>query len=119
MQIGALSSIRSRASSSSRFGSVPVFQRFDPAGLTLPLVIVGTLATCLIPSVIGSFALQVPLFLLAGVSRVLPRVTGSADAFEAAGPYQRRYGLISALLYGGLDLGKVAAPVVGGLVAGA
>jgi hypothetical protein len=46
------------------------------------------------------------------------RVTGSADAFEAARPDERRHRLISALLYGGLDLGKVAAPVVGGLVAG-
>ena len=57
-QIGALSSIRSWASSSSRFGSGPLFQRLDPGGLTLPLVVVGTLATALIPSVIASFALQ-------------------------------------------------------------
>src|SRR5207244_8558998 len=48
-QIGALSSIRSWASSSSRFGSGPLFSRFNPAGFTLPLVIVGTLATCAIP----------------------------------------------------------------------
>src|SRR5207247_2253597 len=81
-QIGALSSIRSWASSSSRFGSGPLFSRFDPAGLTLPLVVVGTLATCAIPSVIGSFALQLPLFAVAGLSRGLLRVTGSADAFD-------------------------------------
>ena len=118
-QIGALSSIRSWASSSSRFGSGPLFQRFDAAGLTLPLVVVGTLATCLIPSVIGSFALQVPLFLLAGVSRGLLRVTGSAEAFDAAGRDERRHGVTSALLYAGLDLGKIVAPIVGGLVAGA
>src|SRR5436853_430861 len=65
-QIGAASSLRSWASSSSRFGSGPLFQRFDPAGLTLPLVVLGTLATCAIPSVISTFALQVPLFLLTG-----------------------------------------------------
>ena len=118
-QIGALSSIRSWASSSSRFGSGPLFSRFDPAGFTLPLVVVGTLATCFIPSVIESFLLQIPLFAVAGLSRGLLRVTGSADSFEAAGEDDRRHGLVSALLYGGLDLGKIVLPVVGGVVAGA
>jgi DHA1 family multidrug resistance protein-like MFS transporter len=117
-QIGVLSSIRSWASSSSRFGSGPLFSRFDPAGLTLPLVIAGTLATCLIPSVIGSFALQVPLFVLAGVSRGLLRVTGSVDAFRSVGHDDRLNGLTSALLYGGLDLGKIVVPFVGGAAAG-
>ena len=118
-QIGALSSIRSWASSSSRFGSGPLFSRFDPAGFTMPLVVVGTLATCAIPSAIGSFLLQVPLFAVAGLSRGLLRVTGSADAFDAAGDDDRRHGLVSALLYAGLDLGKIVLPVVGGVVAGA
>jgi MFS family permease len=116
-QIGAASSLRSWASSSSRFGSGPLFQRFDPRHLTLPLVALGTLATCAIPSVIDSFALQVPLFLFTGLSRGLLRVTGSADAFEAVGEDDRGHGLTSALLYGGLDLGKIVLPVVGGVVA--
>jgi DHA1 family multidrug resistance protein-like MFS transporter len=115
-QIGAASSLRSWASSSSRFGSGPVFQRFDPAGLTLPLVVLGTLATAAIPSVITSFALQIPLFLFTGLSRGLLRVTGSADAFDAVDD-DRGHGLTSALLYGGLDLGKIVLPVVGGVVA--
>ena len=118
-QIGALSSVRSWASSSSRFGSGPVFSRFDPAALTLPLVIAGCLATSAIPSVIDSFVLQIPLFLIAGVSRGLLRVTGSADAFEGSGEDERRHGVTAALLYGGLDLGKIAGPVIGGVVAGA
>ncbi len=117
-QIGALSSIRSWASSSSRFGSGPLFSRFEPAGLTLPLVVLGTLATCLIPSVIASFALQVPLFVLAGLSRGLLRVTGSADAFDSLQSDERLQGLTSALLYGGLDLGKIVLPIAGGLFAG-
>ena len=116
-QIGAASSLRSWASSSSRFGSGPLFERLDPAGLTLPLVALGTLATCAIPSVIDSFALQVPLFLCTGVSRGLLRVTGSADAFDAVGGDERGHGLTSALLYGGLDLGKIVLPVAGGVVA--
>jgi MFS family permease len=117
-QIGALSSIRSWASSSSRFGSGPLFSRFDPAGLTLPLVAAGTLATCLIPSVIGSFLLQAPLFALAGLSRGLLRVTGSADAFDSVSDDDRLRGLTSALLYAGLDLGKIVLPFVGGAMAG-
>jgi MFS family permease len=117
-QIGALSSIRSWASSSSRFGSGPIFSRFDAATLTLPLVVAGCLATAAIPSVIDSFVLQIPLFLIAGLSRGLLRVTGSADAFEGAGEDERRHGVTAALLYGGLDLGKIAGPVIGGLVAG-
>jgi predicted MFS family arabinose efflux permease len=117
-QIGALSSVRSWASASSRLGSGPIFQRFEAAGLTLPLVAVGALATCLIPSVIGIFLLQIPLFLLMGLSRGLLRVTGSADAFDAVGDDDRGHGVVSALLYGGLDLGKIVAPVIGGIVAG-
>jgi MFS family permease len=117
-QVGGLSSIRSWASSSSRFGSGPLFAKLDPAGLTLPLVVVGTLATCLIPSVIDSFLLQVPLFALAGVSRGLLRVTGSADAFESVTDDDRLRGLTSALLYAGLDLGKIVLPFLGGAVAG-
>jgi DHA1 family multidrug resistance protein-like MFS transporter len=116
-QIGAASSLRSWASSSTRFGSGPLFQRLDPAGLTLPLVVLGTLATCAIPSVIGSFLLQIPLFLFTGISRGLLRVTGSADAFDAVGEDERGHGLTSALLYGGLDLGKIVLPVAGGVVA--
>jgi MFS family permease len=114
-QIGAASSLRSWASSSSRFGSGPLFQRFNPAGLTLPLIVLGTLATVAIPSVIDSFLLQIPLFICTGLSRGLLRVTGSADAFDAVG--DRGHGLTSALLYGGLDLGKIVLPVVGGFVA--
>ncbi len=117
-QIGTLSSMRSWASSSSRFGSGPLFSRYEAAWLTLPLIVLGTLATSAIPSVIGSFALQIPLFLAAGLSRGLLRVTGSADAFDSVGDDDRRHGLTAALLYAGLDLGKIVLPVVGGVVAG-
>jgi MFS family permease len=117
-QIGVLSSIRSWSSGTSRFGSGPLFSRFDAETFTLPLVVVGTVAVVLIPTAIESFALQIPLFAMAGLSRGLLRVTGSADAFEAVGADDRRHGLISALLYAGLDLGKIVLPVVGGVVAG-
>src|SRR5207249_2786269 len=91
--------------------------RADPALADGPAA--RCLATSAIPSVIDSFLLQIPLFLIAGVSRGLLRVTGSADAFEGAGEDERRHGVTAALLYGGLDLGKIAGPVIGGVVAGA
>ena len=118
-QIGVLSSIRSWSSGTSRFGSGPLFSRFEAATFTMPLVVAGALAVCLIPSLIHSLVLQIPLFMLAGLSRGLLRVTGSADAFETVSADDRRHGLISALLYAGLDLGKIVLPVVGGVVAGA
>ncbi|MFL6010411.1 MAG: MFS transporter [Gaiellaceae bacterium] len=117
-QVGVLSSVRSWSSGTSRFGSGPLFSRVSASVFTLPLVGLGTLVLCLIPSVVGSFVLQIPLFALAGLSRGLLRVTGSADAFDAVAEDDRRHGLISALLYAGLDLGKIVLPVVGGVVAG-
>jgi hypothetical protein len=47
----------------------------------------------------------------------LLRVTGSADAFEAVDHDERRHGITAAVLHGGLDAGKVAGPIVGGVVA--
>jgi predicted MFS family arabinose efflux permease len=91
-QVGVLSSVRSWSSGTSRFGSGPLFSRIDAAGLTLPLVACGALATCLVPSVIGIFLLQIPLFLLMGLSRGLLRVTGSADAFDAVADDDRGHG---------------------------
>jgi MFS family permease len=118
-QIGALSSIRSWASSSSRFGSGPLFSRVDPAGLTMPLVIAGTVATAMIPTVVGSFVLSIPLFVLAGLSRGLLRVTASAEAFDTVGDSESGHGVTAALLYSGLDVGKLLGPIIGGVVAGA
>jgi len=59
----------------------------------------------------------VPLFPLAGLSRGVLRVTGSADAFDSVVEDDRGRGVTSALLYGGLDLGKIVLPVAGGVVA--
>jgi hypothetical protein len=73
----------------------------------------------LIPIARNSFVLQIPLFAMTGLSRGLLRVTGSAQAFDEPGDSDRRQGLTAALLQGGLDLGKISGPAVGGLVAGA
>jgi predicted MFS family arabinose efflux permease len=116
-QIGILASCRSFTSSFVRLGSGPFFSRVSAEGLTLPLVLVGVASVALLPTVAASFALSIPLFLAAGLSRGLLRVTGAAQALEGLDGDERRQGLASALLQGGLDLGRIAGPAVAGAVA--
>lgn len=117
-QIGSLASFRSVASSSIRLASGPIFSRSGRRlPLTMPLAALSAAAVVAIPGVRDSFALQVPLFLLVGLSRGLLRITGSADAIDGVGDSEREHGMTAAVLTGGLDLGKIAGPAVGGLVA--
>lgn len=114
-QIGGLSSFRSVASSTIRFASGPLFSRSRRRlPLTLPLATMSAFAVVAIPSVRSSFALQVPLFLMVGLARGLLRITGSADAIDGVGDDERDHGMTAAVLHGGLDLGKIAGPVLGG-----
>jgi predicted MFS family arabinose efflux permease len=116
-QVGILAGCRSGASSFVRLGSGPLFARIGTAHLMLPLLVVSASALFVLPSVAASFAWQVPLFLAAGLSRGLLRVSGSAGAFEAAGDHERHHGLTAALVHSGLDVGKITGPLVGGVVA--
>jgi predicted MFS family arabinose efflux permease len=116
-QIGILVSCRGFTSSFVRLGSGLFFSRFAADGLTLPLVLMGVASVALLPTVAASFALSIPLFLAAGLSRGLLRVTGAAQALGGVGDDERRQGLTSALLQGGLDLGRIAGPAVAGVVA--
>jgi predicted MFS family arabinose efflux permease len=115
-QVGILRSVRSWASSTVRLGSGVIFGRTDGKWMTTPLVLLGAVAVAAVPSVASSFVLQVPLFLAGGLSRGLLRVTGSTEAFDGA-TGERQHGMIAALLQGGLDLGKLVGPLVGGIVA--
>jgi predicted MFS family arabinose efflux permease len=115
-QVGILRSVRSWASSTVRLGSGVIFGRTDGKWMTTPLVLLGAVAVAAVPSVASSFVLQVPLFLAGGLSRGLLRVTGSTEAFDGA-TGDRQHGMIAALLQGGLDLGKLVGPLVGGIVA--
>jgi predicted MFS family arabinose efflux permease len=116
-QIGILASCRGWTSSISRLGSGALFARVHAGGLTTPLVLLSACAVFLIAPLRSYFWLQIPLFLAMGLSRGLLRVTGSADAFEAVDHDERRHGITAAVLHGGLDAGKVAGPIVGGIVA--
>jgi MFS family permease len=117
-QIGVLQTCRAWGSSSVRLGSGLIFSRTDGKWLSLPLLLAGAASLFLLPTFQASFLLQVPLFLAAGVSRGLLRVTGSAEAFDGVGDEDdRRHGMTAALLHAGLDLGKLIAPLVGGVVA--
>lgn len=117
-QVGVLASLRSFASSFVRLGSGVVLARRSGAVLTTPLVILGALAVVLIPSAKASFVMSAPLFLAIGMSRGLLRVTGSAQAFDGAPDDDRHHGMTASLLHSGLDLGKLAGPLIGGAVAG-
>jgi predicted MFS family arabinose efflux permease len=116
-QIGLLSSCRSWSSSFSRLGSGPLFARIPARNLTFPLTVMGAASMFFLPAVREWFWWQVPLFLASGLSRGLLRVTGSAEAFEGVGSSDEQHGLTAAVLHGGLDLGKLSGPIIGGVVA--
>ena len=117
-QVGVLASLRSFASSFVRLGSGVALARRSGAFLTTPLVVLGAVAVVLIPSAKASFVMSAPLFLAIGMSRGLLRVTGSAHAFDGAPNDDRHHGMTASLLHSGLDLGKLAGPLLGGAVAG-
>lgn len=115
-QIGFLASCRSWGSSTVRLGSGVIFARTDGKWLTTPLLLLMAASLFFIPSVASSFLLQIPLFVAMGISRGLLRVTGSTEAFEGADD-ERRHGMVAALLFAGLDLGKLIGPLVAGFTA--
>lgn len=117
-QIGGLASIRSLASSSIRLASGPIFSRSNRRlPLTMPLAVLSAAAVVAIPSVQSSFIWQIPLFVFVGLSRGLLRITASADALDGVGNDEREHGMTAAVLTGGVDLGKIAGPAIGGAVA--
>lgn len=116
-EIGILSSVRSLASSSTRIGTAPLAGWLPWARMTTPLLIVGSLAIAIIPVVAWSFWLQVPLFVVAGVSRGFLRVSASAMALDEARERQLSSGVTSALIHAGLDVGRLAGPLLGGIAA--
>jgi predicted MFS family arabinose efflux permease len=117
-QIGMLASCRSLASSVTRMGLGPLFSKTNGAWLTTPMLVLGAATLFLLPAVRADFWPQVVLFLAAGLSRGVLRVTGASMAFEGVWDADdREQGLVAAFLHMGLDLGKVAGPPLGGLVA--
>ena len=115
-EIGILASCRSWGSSTVRLGSGFIFGRTDGKWMTTPLTLLSAAALFLIPSVASSFVMQIPLFLAMGIARGLLRVTGSTEAFEAVDD-ERSQGMVSALLFAGLDFGKLLGPLLAGFTA--
>jgi predicted MFS family arabinose efflux permease len=115
-EIGTLSSVRSGVSAVSRFGSGWLTARVGAGRLHVPLLVLSAGTLALLPSGGGYLAL-LPLLALNGVSRGLLRVTTSATAMVATPP--RQAGVAAALMTGGLDVGKMIGPLVGGLTASA
>lgn len=115
-QIGLLASCRSVASAVTRLGLGVLLARSNGSWLTTPMFLLGICTLFLLPVVRESFWLQMVLFVFAGLSRGILRVTGASMAFESTVD-DERHGLVSAMLHMGLDLGKVAGPPLGGIVA--
>lgn len=117
-QIGLLAGCRSLSSSVTRMGLGVLFARTNGAWLTTPMLVLGAATLFLLPFVRADFWPQVALFLAAGLSRGVLRVTGASMAFEGVWDRDdKEQGLVAAFLHMGLDLGKVAGPPLGGLVA--
>jgi MFS family permease len=114
---GFLLSAMSVASMAVRLLSTTITRIAGGAWLTLALVGLSTAATAVLPLGLDVVAWQLCLFVAMGLSRGLLRVTGSAQAFDAVRDRDKAVGMTSALLFAGLDLGKVAAPVLAGALA--
>lgn len=115
-QIGTLSSVRTGISSIARFGAGWIFQHVQPGRIHLPLLTMSAATLAVLPS-IGSWLVLMPLFAANGISRGLLRVTTSARAMEDTPGHQA--GMAAAVMTGGLDVGKMLGPLIGGIVAGA
>jgi predicted MFS family arabinose efflux permease len=113
-QAGALSAIRSGTSALARFAAIPVIERVGERRLRTPTMIASAAATTAV-SLTPVFLLQAPIWALNGLFRGVLRVGTSTEAMSAVSDEDS--GPTAALLSGGLDLGKIAGPLVAGAVA--
>jgi predicted MFS family arabinose efflux permease len=115
-QIGVLLTVMSLASTSVRVGAGLLLRRSDGGWLNWPLILLGACGVALMPVLRTSMLAQVPLFAAMGASRGLLRITASSVAMSGQqAPHSR--GNASATINTGLDLGRLAGPLLGsGLV---
>lgn len=113
-QIGALQGLHSTVSSAIRFATPALFRRIHYRRFLPWAVILGGLATAAVTLSTMFVALAVAWAFI-GVSRALLRVSSAALAMDAAGGDDRRRGTASGVYMSGLDVGKIIAPVLGGI----
>jgi MFS family permease len=118
-QVGTLSSIRVGISSLARFGAGWIFDPPPARVLHLPLLTASAVTVMVLPWTAASYLATLPFLAVNGISRGLLRVTTGAAAMEALKGRQTGAGAAAAVMTGGLDVGKMIGPLLGGIVAGA
>lgn len=118
-QVGTLSSIRVAISSLARFGAGWIFEHVPARFLHLPLLTASAVTVMVLPWTAASYIATLPFLAVNGISRGLLRVTTGAAAMEALKGRQTGTGAAAAVMTGGLDVGKMIGPLVGGVIAGA
>ena len=114
-QIGVLSGISSAVSSGVRFASGAIFVRvrYRP---TLPwMVALGSLGTALFAAPRPTFWLLTVAYIAVGVSRGVLRVASSALVMDGSSSDDGSRGPATGLYLAGLDVGRIVAPIVGGV----
>lgn len=118
-QVGTLSSIRVGISSLARFGAGWIFDHVPARLLHLPLLTASAVTVMVLPWTAASYLATLPFLAVNGISRGLLRVTTGAAAMEALKGRRTGAGAAAAVMTGGLDVGKMIGPLLGGIVAGA
>jgi len=114
-QIGTLNGISATISSLVRFGSGALFARV-PYRPTMPwMVALGSLGVAMFALPEPAFLLLVVAFAAVGTSRGVLRVASAALTMDGAGEESGARGRATGIYMAGLDLGRILAPIAGGL----
>lgn len=113
-QVGVLTGIHGAAAAAVRFAAGVVFRHVSYARV-LPLMVgLSGLAVAALPT-FTAFALLAVAWSLVGLTRGVLRVASGALVMDTAGESEGERGAASGVYLAGLDLGKIAGPIFGGL----
>lgn len=114
-QIGALNGISATISSGVRFAAGALFARV-PYRPTMPwMVALGSLAVAMFALPRPAFLLLAVAFAAVGTSRGVLRVASAALTMDGAGDEHGARGRATGIYMAGLDLGRILAPIAGGI----
>ena len=114
-QIGALNGISATISSGVRFAAGALFARV-PYRPTMPwMVALGSLGVALFALPRPAFLLLAAAFAAVGTSRGVLRVASAALTMDGAGDEHGARGRATGVYMAGLDLGRILAPIAGGI----
>lgn len=113
--VGVLRAFKSGAAMLIRATSVVLLRVVDHRTVTVIAVFAAALATVSLP-LSGSLALLIPIFIVLGLTRGVLRATSAATIAELRNE-GRDVGLASGIYNSGLDIGAIAGPALGGVIA--